>query len=82
MRADDLGAVPLRALMERNKDVDWTITRLCGSGLDALGSAGRAIRAGADGMMIAGGVESSTGLAVLRLLGLKDDEARGRYAPR
>ncbi|MDM0115035.1 3-oxoadipyl-CoA thiolase [Variovorax sp. J22R133] len=96
VRADDLGAVPLRALMERNKNVDWqavsdvlygcanqagednrnvarmslllaglpqelpggTINRLCGSGLDALGTAARAIKAGEAGMMIAGGVES------------------------
>jgi acetyl-CoA C-acetyltransferase len=96
VRADDLGAVPLKALMERNKGVDWqavsdvlygcanqagednrnvarmsallaglpfevgggTINRLCGSGLDALGSAARAIKAGEAGLMIAGGVES------------------------
>jgi acetyl-CoA acyltransferase len=96
VRADDLGAVPLRALMERNKNVDWqavgdvlygcanqagednrnvarmsallaglplelggaTINRLCGSGLDAVGTAARAIRAGEAGLMIAGGVES------------------------
>ncbi|MCR5866583.1 3-oxoadipyl-CoA thiolase [Aquincola sp. J276] len=96
VRADDLGAVPLRALMARNKEVDWaqvadvlygcanqagednrnvarmsallaglpldvpgaTINRLCGSGLDAVGSAARAIKAGEAGLMIAGGVES------------------------
>ncbi len=96
VRADDLGAVPLRALMGRNKNVDWqavsdvlygcanqagednrnvarmsallaglplelggaTINRLCGSGLDAVGTAARAIRAGEAGLMIAGGVES------------------------
>ena len=96
VRADDLGAVPLRALMARNKNVDWqavsdvlygcanqagednrnvarmsallaglpleigggTINRLCGSGLDAVGSAARAIKAGEAGLMIAGGVES------------------------
>jgi acetyl-CoA acyltransferase len=96
VRADDLGAVPLRALMERNKEVDWqavtdviygcanqagednrnvarmsallaglplelggsTINRLCGSGLDAIGTAARAIKAGEAGLMIAGGVES------------------------
>ena len=96
VRADDLGAVPLRALMARNKEVDWaqvvdvlygcanqagednrnvarmsallaglpidvpgaTINRLCGSGLDAVGSAARAIKAGEAGVMIAGGVES------------------------
>ena len=94
VRADDLGAVPLKALMERNKNVDWqavgdvlygcanqagednrnvarmsallaglplelggaTINRLCGSGLDAVGTAARAIRAGEAGLMIAGGV--------------------------
>ena len=96
VRADDLGAVPLRALIERNPGVDWqalsdviygcanqagednrnvahmssllaglplevpgaTINRLCGSGMDAIGTAARAIRAGEAGMMIAGGVES------------------------
>jgi 3-oxoadipyl-CoA thiolase len=96
VRADDLGAVPIRALMARNPNVDWaavtdvlygcanqagednrnvarmsallaglpmevpgaTINRLCGSGLDAVGSAARAIRAGEAGLMIAGGVES------------------------
>ncbi len=96
VRTDDLGAVPLRALMARNPNVDWaavtdvlygcanqagednrnvahmssllaglpidvpgaTINRLCGSGLDAIGTAARAIRAGEAGLMIAGGVES------------------------
>lgn len=96
VRADDLGAIPLRALMQRNPGVDWTtvtdilfgcanqagednrnvarmagllaglplevpgatINRLCGSGLDAVGSAARAIKAGEAGLMIAGGVES------------------------
>ena len=96
IRADDLGAIPLRALMERNPGVDWsaledviygcanqagednrnvarmsallaglpidvpgaTINRLCGSGLDALGIAARAIRAGEMSLAIAGGVES------------------------
>jgi acetyl-CoA C-acetyltransferase len=96
IRADDLGAVPIKALMERNPNVDWgaiddvifgcanqagednrnvarmsallaglpepasasTINRLCGSGLDALGTAARAIKAGEAGLMIAGGVES------------------------
>ncbi len=96
VRADDLGAIPLKALMARNPNVDWqavtdviygcanqagednrnvahmssllaglpfevpgsTINRLCGSGLDALGTAARAIRAGEAGLMIAGGVES------------------------
>ena len=96
VRADDLGAVPLKALMARNRGVDWeavddvwfgcanqagednrnvarmssllaglpdkvpgtTINRLCGSGLDAVGSAARAIRAGDVQLAIAGGVES------------------------
>ena len=98
VRADDLGAVPLRALMVRNPQVDWqavqevlygcanqagednrnvarmsallaglpeqvagaTINRLCGSGMDAVGSAARAIRCGDTSLMIAGGVESMT----------------------
>ncbi len=96
VRTDDLGAIPLRALMERNVRVDWsllddvlfgcanqagednrnvarmssllaglpvgvpggTINRLCGSGMDAVGTAARAIRAGEASLMIAGGVES------------------------
>ena len=96
VRTDDLGAVPIKALMERNPNVDWTavadvlygcanqagednrnvarmssllaglpiavpgatINRLCGSGLDAVGSAARAIKAGEARLMIAGGVES------------------------
>ena len=96
IRTDDLGAVPLRALMARNPQVDWaavtdvfygnanqagednrnvahmssllaglpidvpgaTLNRLCGSGLDAVGSAARAIKSGEAGLMIAGGVES------------------------
>ncbi|ANM14063.1 MULTISPECIES: 3-oxoadipyl-CoA thiolase [unclassified Rhizobium] len=96
VRADDLGAVPLKALMERNGGVDWeavddvifgcanqagednrnvarmsallaglpiavpgtTINRLCGSGMDAVITAARAIRAGEAELMIAGGVES------------------------
>ncbi|MCJ8518681.1 3-oxoadipyl-CoA thiolase [Pseudorhizobium tarimense] len=96
VRADDLGAVPLKALMERNPSVDWeavedviygcanqagednrnvarmasllaglpvsvtgtTINRLCGSGMDALLTAARAIKAGEAELMIAGGVES------------------------
>ncbi len=96
VRADDLGAVPLMALMERNPDVNWervddvifgcanqagednrnvarmssllaglpegvpgsTINRLCGSGMDAVGTAARAIKAGEAALMIAGGVES------------------------
>ena len=96
VRADDLGAVPIKALMERNPGVDWTavadvlygcanqagednrnvarmsallaglpidvpgatINRLCGSGLNAVGTAARAIKAGEARLMIAGGVES------------------------
>jgi acetyl-CoA acyltransferase len=96
VRTDDLGAIPIRALMQRNPGVDWeaitdvlygcanqagednrnvahmssllaglplavpgaTLNRLCGSGLDAVGTAARAIRAGEAGLMIAGGVES------------------------
>ncbi|MBY4631644.1 3-oxoadipyl-CoA thiolase [Rhizobium croatiense] len=96
VRADDLGAIPLKALMQRNDDVDWeavddvifgcanqagednrnvarmsallaglpiavpgtTINRLCGSGMDAVITAARAIRAGEAELMIAGGVES------------------------
>jgi 3-oxoadipyl-CoA thiolase len=98
VRADDLGAIPIRALMERNPDVDWaavddviygcanqagednrnvgrmslllaglpqeipgaTINRLCGSSLDAVGIAARAIKSGETALMIAGGVESMT----------------------
>lgn len=96
VRADDLGAIPIRALMERNADVDWaqvdevvygcanqagednrnvarmagllaglpvevpgvTVNRLCGSGMNAVIDAARAIRAGEAEIMIAGGVES------------------------
>jgi 3-oxoadipyl-CoA thiolase len=96
VRADDLGAIPLKALMARNPKVDWTavadvlfgcanqagednrnvarmsallaglplevpgatINRLCGSGLDAVGTAARAIKSGEAALMIAGGVES------------------------
>ncbi|RJG03474.1 3-oxoadipyl-CoA thiolase [Noviherbaspirillum sedimenti] len=96
VRADDLAAIPIKALMERNPNVDWmaltdvlygcanqagednrnvahmasllaglpvevpggTINRLCGSGLDAVGTAARAIKSGEAQMMIAGGVES------------------------
>src|SRR5262245_33601500 len=96
VRTDDLAAVPIKALMERNKGVDWsavddviygcanqagednrnvarmavllsglpdkvssaTVNRLCGSGLDAVGSAARAIRADEAGLIVAGGVES------------------------
>ena len=96
VRTDDLGAIPIKALMARNPQVDWTrlddvlygcanqagednrnvarmaallaglptdvpggtINRLCGSGLDAVGTAARAIKAGEMGLVIAGGVES------------------------
>ncbi|KAA9383639.1 3-oxoadipyl-CoA thiolase [Neorhizobium galegae] len=96
VRADDLGAIPLKALMERNVSVDWeavadviygcanqagednrnvarmsallaglpvgvggtTMNRLCGSGMDAVITAARAIKAGEAELMIAGGVES------------------------
>jgi 3-oxoadipyl-CoA thiolase len=96
VRADDLGAVPIRALIERNPGVDWsavdeviygcanqagednrnvarmsallaglpqevagsTVNRLCGSGMDAIGTAARAIRTGEASLIIAGGVES------------------------
>ena len=96
LRTDDLGAVPIAALMARHPGVDWqavtdviygcanqagednrnvahmsallaglplevpgsTVNRLCGSGMDAVGTAARAIKAGEAGLMIAGGVES------------------------
>ncbi len=96
VRIDDLGAIPIKALMERNTGVDWTavddvfygcanqagednrnvarmssllaglpvdvpgatINRLCGSGMDAVGSASRAIKSGEMSLAIAGGVES------------------------
>jgi 3-oxoadipyl-CoA thiolase len=96
VRADDLGAVPLRELLRRHPQVDWsqvddviygcanqagednrnvarmsallaglpvsvpgtTLNRLCGSGLDAIGTAARAIRSGEAGLMLVGGVES------------------------
>lgn len=96
VRADDLGAVPLKALMARHPNLDWeafgdiiygcanqagednrnvarmsallaglpialpgsTVNRLCGSGMDAVGTAARAIKAGEAELMIAGGVES------------------------
>ena len=96
VRADDLGAVPIMALMERNPSVNWsrvddvifgcanqagednrnvarmsallaglpegvpgsTVNRLCGSGMDAVGTAARAIKSGDADLLIAGGVES------------------------
>ncbi len=98
IRADDLAALPIKALLRRHPDLDWsaiddviygcanqagednrnvarmaallaglpltvpgaTVNRLCGSGMDAVGSAARAIRAGDTDLMIAGGVESMT----------------------
>jgi len=98
VRTDDLAALPLRALLERNKEVDWaavddvvygcanqagednrnvgrmalllaglpkevpasTVNRLCGSSLDAVGIAARAIKSGEADLVIAGGVESMT----------------------
>ena len=96
VRADDLGAIPIKALAERHPDLDWskiddvlygcanqagednrnvarmsallaglptsvpgsTLNRLCGSSMDAIGTAARAIRAGETRLMLAGGVES------------------------
>jgi 3-oxoadipyl-CoA thiolase len=96
VRTDDLGAIPIRALMAKHPNLDWsavtdvifgcanqagednrnvahmasllaglpftvpgaTINRLCGSGLDAIGTSARAIKSGEAQMMIAGGVES------------------------
>jgi 3-oxoadipyl-CoA thiolase len=96
VRADDLAALPIKALMQRHPDLDWaevedviygcanqagednrnvarmasllaglpqevpgvTVNRLCGSSLDAIGTAARAIRAGEAGLLLAGGVES------------------------
>ncbi|MFT5759407.1 MAG: acetyl-CoA acyltransferase [Alteromonadaceae bacterium] len=98
VRADDLGAIPIKALMDRNPQVNWasvdevyygcanqagednrnvarmssllagvpitvpgvTLNRLCGSGMDAIGSAARAIACGEQSMAIAGGVEAMT----------------------
>src|SRR6266478_2618204 len=96
VRPDDLGAMPIKALVERNASVDWsavddvvygcvnqagednrnvarmalllagmpqevpgsTVNRLCGSSMDALSVAARAIKSGEAGLMIVGGVES------------------------
>src|SRR3984893_15205318 len=96
MRADDLAAIPIRSLLERNPKVDWsavddvvygcanqagednrnvgrmalllaglpeevpgtTVNRLCGSSMDAVATAARAIKSGEMDLMIAGGVES------------------------
>ncbi|WP_372400413.1 3-oxoadipyl-CoA thiolase [Azospirillum sp. HJ39] len=98
VRPDDLAAVPLRALMERNPGIEWsavddvilgcanqagednrnvarmaallaglpdavpgtTVNRLCGSGMDSIGMAARAIKAGEAELIVAGGVESMT----------------------
>jgi acetyl-CoA acyltransferase len=98
VRPDDLGAIPMKALIERNPGVDWgalddviygcanqagednrnvarmslllaglppevpgaTVNRLCGSSMDAIGIASRAIRSGETELMLAGGVESMT----------------------
>ena len=98
IRSDDLGALPIKALMQRHPDLDWravddivygcanqagednrnvarmagllaglpvevpgcTINRLCGSGMDAINVAARAIKAGEADLIIAGGVESMT----------------------
>ncbi|WP_295476824.1 3-oxoadipyl-CoA thiolase [uncultured Pseudomonas sp.] len=115
VRADDLGAVPIRALMQRHPELDWsqvedvfygcanqagednrnvarmaallaglpvnvpgvTLNRLCGSGLDAVGSAARAIRAGEAGLLLAGGVESMSRAPFV--MG-KSEQAFGRTA--
>jgi 3-oxoadipyl-CoA thiolase len=63
VRADDLAAIPIAALMARNPDVDWTqvedvIMGCANQGMDAVGAAARAIRAGDMDLAIAGGVES------------------------
>jgi len=113
VRADDLGAIPIKALMERNTNVDWvkvddviygcanqsgednrnvgrmssllaglpyqvpatTVNRLCGSSMDALAIAARAIKAGEAHLIIAGGVES---MSRAPLVMGKSDQAFGR----
>ena len=113
IRADDLGAIPIKALMERNANVDWvqvddviygcanqsgednrnvgrmssllaglpyqvpatTVNRLCGSSMDALAIAARAIKAGEANLIIAGGVES---MSRAPLVMSKSDQAFGR----
>jgi 3-oxoadipyl-CoA thiolase len=115
VRTDDLGAVPIKALMARNKNVDWekldevyfgcanqagednrnvarmalllaglpvsvpgvTLNRLCASGMEAVGTAARAIRAGEMEFAIAGGVESMTRAPFVQG---KADEAFSRKA--
>ena len=113
VRADDLGAIPIKALMERNANVDWvqvddviygcanqsgednrnvgrmssllaglpyqvpatTVNRLCGSSMDAIAIAARAIKAGEANLIIAGGVESMSRAPFV--MG-KSDKAFGR----
>ena len=113
VRADDLGAIPIKALMERNANVDWmqvddviygcanqsgednrnvgrmssllaglpyqvpatTVNRLCGSSMDAIAIAARAIKAGEAHLIIAGGVESMSRAPFV--MG-KSDKAFGR----
>ena len=113
VRADDLGAIPIKALIERNTNVDWikvddviygcanqsgednrnvgrmssllaglpyqvpatTVNRLCGSSMDALAIAARAIKAGEANLIIAGGVES---MSRAPLVMGKSDQAFGR----
>ena len=115
VRTDDLAAVPLRALMERNSGVDWgavddvvygcanqagednrnvgrmalllaglpqevpgtTVNRLCGSSMDAISIAARAIRAGEASLMLAGGVESMSRSPFVQA---KATEAYSRHA--
>ena len=115
VRADDLAAVPIKALMARHPELDWsaiddvilgcanqagednrnvarmasllaglplrvpgsTINRLCGSGLDAIGNAARALRCGEAGLMLAGGVESMSRAPFV--MG-KSEQAFGRSA--
>ncbi|MDU9403090.1 3-oxoadipyl-CoA thiolase [Pseudomonas sp. zfem004] len=115
VRPDDLAAVPIKALMARHPELDWsqvddvilgcanqagednrnvarmagllaglpigvpgtTLNRLCGSGLDAIGSAARALRCGEAGLMLAGGVESMSRAPFV--MG-KSEQAFGRSA--
>ncbi|WP_236174888.1 3-oxoadipyl-CoA thiolase [Pseudomonas pseudonitroreducens] len=115
VRADDLAAIPMKALLQRHPELDWsaiddvifgcanqagednrnvahmasllaglpvtvpgtTLNRLCGSGLDAVGSAARALRCGEAGLMLAGGVESMSRAPFV--MG-KSEQAFGRSA--
>ncbi len=115
VRADDLAAIPMKALMQRHPELDWsavddvifgcanqagednrnvahmasllaglpvsvpgtTLNRLCGSGLDAVGSAARALRCNEAGLMLAGGVESMSRAPFV--MG-KSEQAFGRSA--